>query len=426
MKNTILLVLLPIRSGRNAIAETSLKRYRYVGKERDEETGLYYYGARYYAAWLARFVSVDPLKDDYPQLNSYNYAGNKPISFKDIDGQQSPGDEKRPPENKQSFTINRNEDNNITSISITTEKDIVRGENGEIISGSITTSTFTNVGDLLSSDLLETLPQQLVDSLATELEPFLPEDLSELLEYNPSNQILNSLLAARDANIRLRSYLPQVKELPGRFLGDIDNARSLNDLEFAESRSREAVKTRNDLRTKFQDKLSPQGRTASKVLDQAPTFDEIANKIETRGVKPRSFEFHEEIVKSAGRSRGDGAKGLQKLGTLKNLSRAGRALGVLGTALGIYTGTKAVIDAPEDKKGEVFAEELGGFTLGTLGGILGGMVGAALAGAIFATVAAPALVVVGTIALTAAVGFAAGYLLGNLGRSIGRGIYFSF
>ncbi|MCT4686339.1 hypothetical protein [Vallitalea sp.] len=29
-----------------------LKRYKYVGKERDEETGLYYYGARYYAAMI--------------------------------------------------------------------------------------------------------------------------------------------------------------------------------------------------------------------------------------------------------------------------------------------------------------------------------------------------------------------------------------
>jgi RHS repeat-associated protein len=73
------------RSGRNA-AKTSLKRYRYVVKERDDETGLYYYGARYYAAWLARFVSVDPLKDDYPYYTSYQYAGNKPVTFIDLDG----------------------------------------------------------------------------------------------------------------------------------------------------------------------------------------------------------------------------------------------------------------------------------------------------------------------------------------------------
>ncbi len=80
------------RSGRSA-AETSLKRYRYVGKECDDESGLYYYGARYYAAWLCRFVSVDPLKDQFPQLNPYNYAGNKPVNGLDLDGLQSTEDE---------------------------------------------------------------------------------------------------------------------------------------------------------------------------------------------------------------------------------------------------------------------------------------------------------------------------------------------
>lgn len=76
------------RSG-NSSTEVSLKRYRYVGKERDEETGLYYYGARYYAAWLARFVSVDPLKDKFPYLSSFQYASNDPIGDIDIDGLES-------------------------------------------------------------------------------------------------------------------------------------------------------------------------------------------------------------------------------------------------------------------------------------------------------------------------------------------------
>ena len=82
------------RSDRTQI-EVSLKRYKYVGKERDEETGLYYYGARYYAGWIARFVSVDPLQFEYPQLTPYNYAGNKPITHFDIDGMQGTGDEQR-------------------------------------------------------------------------------------------------------------------------------------------------------------------------------------------------------------------------------------------------------------------------------------------------------------------------------------------
>ena len=54
---------------------TQLIRY-----QRDDETGLYYYGARCYTSWLARFVSIDPLKDDYPQLSPFNYADNNPVS----------------------------------------------------------------------------------------------------------------------------------------------------------------------------------------------------------------------------------------------------------------------------------------------------------------------------------------------------------
>jgi RHS repeat-associated protein len=73
------------RAGRNA-TETGLKRYKYVGKERDEETGLYYYGARYYAAWLCRFVSVDPLQFKYPELTPFQYASNRPVTGIDLDG----------------------------------------------------------------------------------------------------------------------------------------------------------------------------------------------------------------------------------------------------------------------------------------------------------------------------------------------------
>ena len=71
---------------RRSETEVSLKRYRYCGKERDEETGLYYYGMRYYAAWLCRFVSVDSLQFEYPYYTPYQYAGNKPITYIDLDG----------------------------------------------------------------------------------------------------------------------------------------------------------------------------------------------------------------------------------------------------------------------------------------------------------------------------------------------------
>ncbi len=75
--------------GDSSLRTFSKKRYRYVGKEKDLESGLYYYGARYYAAWTCRFISVDPLSAQYAQLSPYNYADNNPINDFDIDGMQN-------------------------------------------------------------------------------------------------------------------------------------------------------------------------------------------------------------------------------------------------------------------------------------------------------------------------------------------------
>ncbi len=61
------------------------KRYRYTGKERDEETGLSYHGARYYSPWLVRWISADPSGSiDGPNL--YRANRNNPILFVDPDG----------------------------------------------------------------------------------------------------------------------------------------------------------------------------------------------------------------------------------------------------------------------------------------------------------------------------------------------------
>jgi RHS repeat-associated protein len=65
----------------------ALKRYRYTGKERDEENGFYYHGARYYAPWLGRWTSCDP-KNIAAGLNVYCYVKNLPTAFVDPDGTQ--------------------------------------------------------------------------------------------------------------------------------------------------------------------------------------------------------------------------------------------------------------------------------------------------------------------------------------------------
>lgn len=61
------------------------KRYRFSGKERDTETGLYYFGARYYAAGLCRWVSCDPAATR-GGLDLYLFASANPIGNHDPDG----------------------------------------------------------------------------------------------------------------------------------------------------------------------------------------------------------------------------------------------------------------------------------------------------------------------------------------------------
>ena len=74
--------------GETAFGGSATKRYRHGGKERDEETGLSYYGFRYYAPWLCRWVSPDPAgRKDGPNL--YQFVRGNPMRLTDPTGLQS-------------------------------------------------------------------------------------------------------------------------------------------------------------------------------------------------------------------------------------------------------------------------------------------------------------------------------------------------
>ena len=60
--------------------------YKFIGKERDTETGFDYFGARYYSNALGVWLSVDPLAEKYPSLSPYNYCAGNPINVIDPDG----------------------------------------------------------------------------------------------------------------------------------------------------------------------------------------------------------------------------------------------------------------------------------------------------------------------------------------------------
>ena len=60
--------------------------YLFNAKELDEETGMYYYGARYYEPRLSLWMSVDKFAEKYPATSGYNYAINNPVRYIDING----------------------------------------------------------------------------------------------------------------------------------------------------------------------------------------------------------------------------------------------------------------------------------------------------------------------------------------------------
>ena len=61
--------------------------YLFNGKELDEETGLYYYGARYLDPTGAMWLSVDPLFEKYVGMSPYNYCAGNPVKLVDVDGE---------------------------------------------------------------------------------------------------------------------------------------------------------------------------------------------------------------------------------------------------------------------------------------------------------------------------------------------------
>jgi RHS repeat-associated protein len=136
------------------------KRYRYTGKERDEETGLNYHGARYCTPWLGRWISCDPagLVDG---MNLYRFVNNNPIIRIDTTGRNGcdPKTQSCAPtlldevlnEEYQSITEERQQ-----SIAIE-DMPVLTGEGRAVRGRETQTRTTTQVADLSPTILEEVL-----------------------------------------------------------------------------------------------------------------------------------------------------------------------------------------------------------------------------------------------------------------------------
>ena len=100
---------------RGAVQRARYLPYKFTVKEQDEETGLYYYGARYldakYSQWLSEdsavgeYIPMAPVNDEAKKHNEelpgqgsvfnvvnfqlYHYAGNNPVKYTNPDGKKT-------------------------------------------------------------------------------------------------------------------------------------------------------------------------------------------------------------------------------------------------------------------------------------------------------------------------------------------------
>jgi RHS repeat-associated protein len=66
---------------------TANSSYTFSAKEKDVETGLSYFGSRYYSSDLSVWLSVDPMAAKYPSLSPYTYCADNPVKLVDPNGE---------------------------------------------------------------------------------------------------------------------------------------------------------------------------------------------------------------------------------------------------------------------------------------------------------------------------------------------------
>jgi RHS repeat-associated protein len=458
--------------------DLSLKRYRFSGKERDEETGLYYFGARYYAPWLGRWTSADPA-GFVDGANLFRYSRNSPINYIDSAGLESRLAQfsVEPPEISYTGTkeevlehFNGNpvvgtatfvddETGETTTVPMSvrvTARDATRvTQTGGVNAGR----EYWQVSDYSyvpgSARILSDPPAEEEDAdagvsgassgsespgpadqsaesstdgqssapsagtaPATE-----PPGGSDVLDEVPDPNAGASTVATWDAVQRGRYTAGNVARSAEAVRG-VRAATQAGDAVRAWETARQASEARNVARVATQGRLSPGGRAMSQAIDAARTFESSVAEYSTRAPGARTpsptryaYTVAERVAEGSGRSNV----------WMSRLAGGGRVLGPLGILAGLGLGARNVYNAPPEERGRVAAGETGNFAGGMAGASLGMSAGVALAGGVsgfligLGVIAGP----IGWLAIGLGIlgGIAGAWAFGNLGRGIGESLY---
>ena len=147
--------------------------FKFNGKELDDETGNYYYGARYYDPKTSIWLSVDPLAEEYQGFSSYAYTMNNPVKFVDPDVRSTGV---RQLEDGTYKVIKGDLNDGNTGVYLVDENGNYDIESSEMIGESLTTHSFFDENDKLVKgaiiDMNSCEGQEFINDLAEE-DPFI-------------------------------------------------------------------------------------------------------------------------------------------------------------------------------------------------------------------------------------------------------------
>jgi RHS repeat-associated protein len=342
------------------------RRYRYTGKERDEETGLYYHGARYYAAWLGRWISCDPV-ELVDETNRYLYVRGNSLTYKDPTGFAG-------------------EQENYTKAGITEARKVIR---------EIKKKGLEAIEEVWISQKLR------VDALIGK-----GRDVLELFEHKLINlttqkyRLKSGALSEKALVSRLKEYFEQAYKYSIEAIeGDLVNTRTGKPLS-----------TRLVLSLKGSKEELQQ---AQKVIEQTAKeyraiFRELAEDI--------GSEYVPEVTTVVRDVKGGS----------KALGRTSRWAGLVGTGIGLAIGFQSVAEASPEERPAVITEETGSFIGSAAFGAVGTAAGTAAAGGIAVALglSGPPGWLVGLLAIIG--GGAGGYFGGEVGGEGGRALSASY